>query len=76
MFDCKNIDYVDFGIRIDSQTESEHLLTGNSKNIITPFKFNPILTKFLPENPLKCTYVPEVWPDQSIEPGKRKLIVK
>lgn len=49
---------------------------GKSKKILTPFKFNPILTKVLPENPLKCTFLPEVWPEQSIEPSKRKLIVK
>lgn len=50
---------IDFGIRIDSQTETELMLNGNNKNFITPFKFKPMLTRVLPNNPLKCSFVPE-----------------
>lgn len=53
------------------------MMSGNhSKKILTPFKFKPILTRVLPENSLKCTFMPEEWPDQSAQVTKRKLIVK
>lgn len=50
---------LDFGIRLDSPLETEKV---KNNLIMSPFEFKPILTGILPQQPFKCTFIPEVLP--------------
>lgn len=67
--------FIDFGIRIDSLSEEEEK-NWKKKEILSPFEFKPLLSGVLPEHPFKCAFIPDVFPIDSHNLNKRKLIVK